>query len=112
MSTVEDIQAEDFLQQVKASDKPAVLLFWMRSCDGCRMFKPVYQQLPGVVPEARFFRMNMMKSIPNLRLSEELGVELTPTTVVFCNGGLAGSMVGHMPLDEAVEALQSILGSC
>ena len=55
--------------------------------------------------------MNMIKSINNLRLVEDLGVEQTPTTKVFCKGGEVGELVGYKTLDEAVDELNAILQS-
>ncbi len=57
MAGITDIEADAFDKIVKSSDVPVVLEFWIRSCDFCRKFKPVYEQLPdmfwgqGEVPE-------------------------------------------------------------
>lgn len=58
-----------------------------------------------------FTRMNMLKSIENLRLAEGMGVEQTPTTKVFCGGEEAGELVGFKPFEEAVDELNFILQS-
>ncbi len=57
----------------------------------------------------KFLRMNMMKSIENLRLAEGMGVEQTPTTKVFCNGAEVGEVVGYRPLEEAVKEIEGTL---
>ena len=111
MSEIRDIQADSFEAEVAQSDKPVALLFWMRSCDGCRKFKPVYQQLPEHFPDMKFVQMNMMKSIENLRLSESLDVEVTPTTVVFCQGKKVSNIVGHRPLEQVIGEIRDILTS-
>ncbi len=53
--------------------------------------------------------MNILKSIENLRLAEGLDVEETLTTVLFCDGEVIGEIVGHRPLEEAVEEIEGIL---
>jgi thioredoxin-like negative regulator of GroEL len=111
MVEIKDIQAEDLDAEVKSSKKPAVLEFWMRSCDQCRRFKQVYEKLPEHFDGVRFYRMNMMKSIENLRLAEDLGVEQTPTTKVFCGGTEVGEIVGYRDNEEAVDELRRILSS-
>lgn len=112
MSDIVDIEAASFDEAVLGSDIPVVLEFWIRSCDFCRRFKPVYEQLPGIYGErVRFLRMNMMKSMENLRLAEGMGVEQTPTTKVFCGGAEVGEMVGFKTLEEAVGELNSVLDS-
>jgi len=109
---ISDIMAEDFEEAVKTSDVPIVLEFWVRSCSYCQMFKPVYDRLPSHYGDGvRFLRMNMLKSIGNLRLAEGMGVEQTPTTKVFCGGAEVGEIVGFMKFEEAVEELDGILSS-
>lgn len=111
MSEIRDIQSDEFNQEVKQSDQPVALLYWMRSCDGCRRFKPVFQQLPDVFPDIKFLQMNVMKSVENLRLSESLDVEATPTTVFFCRGVKVGMLAGYRPLDQVKKEIQEILAS-
>ena len=112
MADIADIEADAFDEHIKGSDVPVVLEFWIRSCDFCRKFKPVYEQLPDAFGgSVRFLRMNMMRSIENLRLAEGMGVEQTPTTKVFCGGGEVGEIVGYRTLEEAVGDINSILGS-
>lgn len=112
MADITDIEAGDFNEVVEGSDVPVVLEFWVRSCGFCQKFKPVYEKLPGVYGDkVRFLRMNMLKSIENLRLAEGMGVEQTPTTKVFCSGKEAGEIVGFVPLEKAVERLNWILDS-
>ena len=112
MADITDIEADDFNEAVEASDIPVVLEFWVRSCGFCKKFKPVYEKLPDVYKErVQFLRMNMLKNIKNLRLAEEMGVEQTPTTKVFCGGKETGEIVGFAPLEKAVERLNAMLDS-
>ena len=113
MNIVVDIEAETFEENVKAVDGLAVVEFWIRSCSQCKKFKPVYEKLPGIFGEGvRFLRMNMFKSIENLRLAEGLGVEETPTVKIFCKGIKVGEFVGYLPLNDAVEEVKTRLRSC
>ncbi len=113
MNDIKDISAMDFDPEIKGSDGPAVLEFWVRSCDQCRRFKPVYEKLPEAIGgKTRFYRMNMLKTMENLRLAEGMGVEETPTTKVFCSGGEVGELIGYLPLEEAVERINGLLLAC
>lgn len=112
MVEIKDIQAVDIDAKVKSSTRPVVLEFWMRSCDQCRKFKPVYERLPEHFDNVRFYRMNMMKSIDDLRLAEGMGVEVTPTTKVFCGGSEVGEIVGYKSLDDAVAEIEAIIKEC
>lgn len=110
MAKISDIQAESFEDEIKNAGGAAVLEFWIRSCSGCQKFKPVYDKLPDVMGDrVRFLRMNMMRSIENLRLAEGMGVEETPTMKVFCNGDEVGEIVGYRPLEEAVREIEDAL---
>jgi thioredoxin 1 len=113
LADITDVEAHDFDESIIGSEVPVVLEFWIRSCDQCRRFKPVYEKLPDVIGgKVRFLRMNMLKTLENLRLAEDMGVEETPTTKVFCSGGEVGEMVGYLPLEEAVERINGLLHAC
>ncbi len=113
MADITDIEAHAFDESIMGSDVPVVLEFWVRSCDQCRRFNPVYEKLPEVIEgNVRFFRMNMLKTLENLRLAEDMKVEKTPTTKVFCLGGEVGEIVGYLPLEEAATRINELLQSC
>jgi thioredoxin 1 len=113
VNEIKDISAEEFDRELKGSESPAVLEFWVRSCDQCRKFKPVYERLPERLGgKVRFLRMNMLKTIENLRLSEDMGVEQTPTTKVYCSGEEVGEIVGYLPLEEAEKRIYELLQGC
>lgn len=109
MGRVRDIQAADLDAELRGSEGPVVLEFWIRSCGACQRFKPIYDRLPQAMDHVRFLRMNMMKSIENLRTAEGMGVEETPTTKVFCRGEEVGEIVGYTPLEEAVREIEGAL---
>ena len=111
MEKVVDIQANDF-EEVKVSNQPIILEFWIKSCPHCSKFKSVYEQLPNHFEgNAKFFRMNMFTSIENLRLAEGFGVEQTPTTKVFCKGREIGEIIGYRPLEEAIREIKIVIDS-
>jgi thioredoxin 1 len=107
-----EIESDDFENEINSSNKPVSIFFWVRSCDGCRKYKPVYDELSNHISEVRFLKMGMLKSIENLRLAESLGVEETPTTVIFCRGKKVGSIVGFREVEEAKEEINNILEKC
>ncbi|MFP3952004.1 MAG: thioredoxin family protein [Candidatus Bathyarchaeia archaeon] len=112
MPRILDIQADEFNSVVEEASIPVVLEFWVRSCRSCQRFKPVYEKLSEIFgDEVTFLKMNMMKSIENLRFAEDMGVEETPTTKVFCRGREVGEIVGYLLLEEAVEFIRASLES-
>lgn len=112
MADITDIEADDFNEAIEASDIPVVLEFWVRSCGFCKKFKPVYEKLPDVYGDGvQFLRMDMLKSIENLRLAEGMDVEQTPTTKVFCGGKETREIVVFASLKTAVKRLNAMLDS-
>jgi thioredoxin-like negative regulator of GroEL len=113
VNDINDVSAMEFDREIKGSDGHTVLEFWVRSCDQCRRFKSVYEKLPEAVGgKARFYRMNMLKTMKNLRLAEGMGVEETPKTKVFCSGDEVGEIVGYLPLEETIERINGLIQAC
>lgn len=94
MERVVEIPANSFDREVKGSDKPVVVEFWIRSCSNCQKFKPVYEKLPEIFGDkVKFLKMNMFLSLENLKLAEGFGVEETPTLKLFCEGREIGEIL-------------------
>ena len=104
MSEILDVNSTELLDLVSKESR-VVVLVWIRSCSSCAKFKPVFNQLPEHFEDVKFLRMNQLKTIENLRLSEGNGMEETPTTFVYCNGDHIDSIVGYHPLEETVKKL-------
>jgi thioredoxin 1 len=108
MEIVEDIQAKDFEGKI-SSKIPVVVEFWVKSCGNCKKFKPVYEKLSSIFSDMKFTRISIFESVKNLRLAEDLGVEQTPTTMIFKKGKRIGQIVGYLPLETAIEEIRKIL---
>lgn len=109
---IKEIDSNIFEEEIKLAANPVSVFFWVRSCDGCRKFKPVYEELPTLFPDVTFVTMGMMKSIENLRLAESLGVEETPTTIIFCDGEKAGTVTGYMSPEKVGREIRKIIEKC
>lgn len=97
--SIVDINAEQLDSYVQQGGV-VVLLIWIKRCDQCNKFKPVFQQLPDYYPEVTFLRMNMLASMENLRLAEQYEKEQTPIIPVFCKGEHIGTFIGFYSLDD------------
>ena len=102
MSKILDVNSDELLESVSKNPRVAVLV-WIRSCSKCAKFKSIFNQLPELIEGVQFLRMNQLKTIENLRLSEGNGMMETPTTFIYCNGEHIDSIVGYHPLDETVK---------
>ena len=84
--------------------------FWIKSCGNCAKFKPIYKQLSEIFgAKLQFTRINMFESVKNLRLAEGLGVEITPTVKIFCNGEEIDEIVGFKSLEDASVEIERIV---
>ena len=108
MEKVEDIEAEDFDRKIN-SEIPVVVEFWVKSCGNCKKFKPVYEELSKIFSDMKFTRISIFTSVENLRLAEDLGVEQTPTTMIFKKSKKIGQIVGYRPLEIVVEEIRKII---
>jgi thioredoxin 1 len=110
MNQVAEIPADSFERAIEEADNPVVIEFWIKSCEKCQKFRPVYEKLPEVFGDkVEFLKMNMFLSLENLKLAEGLGVEETPTLKLFCKGREIGQIIGYKPLDEVVKEIEEIL---
>ena len=107
MSQIIDINAEQLDQYVEQG-RPVLLLIWIRNCDQCRLFKPIFNQLPEYYPEAQFLMMNMFKTMENLRLAEKYEKETTPIILVFCRGEHLGTFIGYYSMEEFREKVDMV----
>lgn len=108
--SVVDVQADSFDREVKGGDRPVVVEFWIKSCPNCQKFRPVYESLPEIFGDkVKFFKVDMFRSLENLRLAEGLGVEETPTVKIFHEGEEIGEVVGYRSLDDVVSEIREIL---
>ena len=107
MSEVLDVNSGELLDIV-GKESRVVVLVWIRSCSACAKFKPVFNQLPDHIQGVRFLRMNQLKTIENLRLSESKGMDETPTTFIYCNGEYVDSIIGYHTLEEIIGLIENI----
>jgi hypothetical protein len=110
MSEIMDVNSGELLEIVEKEDRIAALV-WIRSCSACAKFKPVFTQLPDHIKDVRFLRMNQLKTIENLRLSESKGMDETPTTFIYCNGEYVDSIVGYHTLEETIGLIEDIFAN-
>jgi thiol-disulfide isomerase/thioredoxin len=107
MSQVIDINAEQLDGYLKQGN-PLLLLIWIRSCDKCRRFKPIFNRLPDFYPDVIFLSMNMFGSVENLRLAEKYEKENTPIIPIFCDGKHLRTLVGYFSQNDFREKLDKI----
>jgi thioredoxin-like negative regulator of GroEL len=101
---INECELNDYVKQGNLT----LLLIWIKRCDQCDAFKPVFKQLTEYYSEATFLSMNMLSSMENLRCAEQYEIETTPMVPVFCRGEHLDTFVGYYTLDEFREKLEEI----
>jgi thioredoxin-like negative regulator of GroEL len=107
MNQIQDVEAKQ-IQGIVKTNKNVVILVWVKSCSSCAKFKPIFEQLPEHKDEVLFLRMNMLKTIENLRFAEDKEVEETPTTLIYVNGKHIDSIIGYHDLEETLNMIEKI----
>ncbi len=77
---------------VEKGDKPAVVMFYSRSCAYCRAMEPYFRQYAEEYGEKILFaRIDVTAS---LWIAERYGIRGTPTFKFFCSGRPVSELVG------------------
>lgn len=119
MSSITEISAGSFHQEVADAEEPVVVEFFSTSCPHCIKFKPVYEELAeNFKGQAKFVKLNvpldgqakdLTNANENKALAHNRGIRALPTLEVFFKGRVIGNIVGYQPLDKVSSALKDIL---
>ncbi len=107
---VKEIDSITFPSEVLGIDEPVVVEFYTSSCPHCQVFNPIFDAVSEKLGErAKFVRLDVHASEGNLRLAMSRGVRGVPTTEVFYNGRILGSLVGAHSVEQMDEVLERFL---
>ena len=108
MSEIYEINAEQLDEHV-AKGGLVLLLIWVKRCDQCDSFKPIFEELSDRYEDATFLMMNMYESMENMRLAEKYEKSITPIVPVFCKGEHIGTFVGDYTLEDFKAKLDEVI---
>lgn len=110
MSSILDIQADDWESAVANENRPVVVEYWHDKCVICKEMKPIYESQPENYGEdVKFTRMNLLESRENRVFAIRNGVRSTPTFIVYCDGRPIGSIIGAREREEFSNELKMII---
>ncbi|MFA9437250.1 MAG: thioredoxin family protein, partial [Candidatus Bathyarchaeota archaeon] len=96
MSSILDIQADDWEREITQEKRPVVVEFWHHKCVVCKEMKPIFEEQPKKYGESvKFTKMNLLESKENRMLAIRNGVRSTPTFIVYCEGRPIGQIIGY-----------------
>lgn len=110
MSSILDIQADDWEREITQEKRPVVVEFWHHKCVVCKEMKPIFEEQPKKYGESvKFTKMNLLESKENRVLAIRNGVRSTPTFIVYCEGRPIGQIIGSREPEEFTKELKMII---
>lgn len=110
MSSVQDVDAGNWRDQVMLSKDLVLVEFWHQTCPWCRLLEPIFAELSDEYRgKVRFAKLNMLESTENKFIAATNGVLSTPTLVFYCEGRPLGSLVGFVGKDSLKQAVEQML---
>lgn len=80
----QEINDENFEEEVLKSDKTVMIDFWAEWCGPCKMISPIIDQLSEEMPDdIKIVKINIEDS-PNI--SSKLAIRSIPTLMIFKDG--------------------------
>ena len=110
MSSLVEINAEDWKKEVLESDRLVVVDFWHEKCPWCLRLAPVYEEVAEEYKgKAKFASMNVLASRENQYLALKFGVMGTPTLIFFCAGRPVDAAIGFQPKERLKGIVEEVL---
>jgi thioredoxin 1 len=81
--------------------------FWAAWCAPCRMYGPIFEEAAGRHPDVSFTKVDT-EAEPEL--AGALNVRSIPTTAVFRDGILLGTLPGALPTEALDELIEQVKG--
>ena len=110
MSSILDIQADEWEREITQEKRPVVVEFWHHKCVVCKEMKPIFEKQPKKYGESvKFTKMNLLESKENRVFAIRNGVRSTPTFIVYCEGRPIGQIIGYREPEEFTKELKMII---
>ncbi|HQW57470.1 MAG TPA: thioredoxin TrxA [Gammaproteobacteria bacterium] len=109
MSThLQPVTDSSFDTDVLQSTTPVVVDFWAEWCNPCKMIAPLLEE--AAVTYAGKIKIVKLNVDENNTTAAKFGIRGIPTLLVFKNGKVAATKVGHLTKSQLSEFLDSHLG--
>ncbi len=107
MSAVQEITDANFETEVINSDLPVLIDFWAPWCAPCRAIGPVVDELSReFTGKLKVVKMNVDD---NPLTPSRFGVRSIPNLLIFKNGQVKDQIVGAVPKQMFVQALNKVV---
>jgi thioredoxin 1 len=103
------ITDDNFEKEVLESAEPVLIDFWAVWCGPCRMIAPVVEELASeYAGKAKIGKLDVDS---NPMVASKYGIRSIPTLLIFKDGKVVEQIVGAVPKQKLVSALESQLGA-
>lgn len=111
MSSLLEVNAGNWEQQVLHADMLMVVDFWHEHCGWCLRFEPILNEVSEEYKDRiKFVKLNVLADPDNKKIAFQHGVMGTPTLVLFCSGKPIEHLVGYMDKEKLKKQLDDLLG--
>ena len=109
MSThLQPVTDSSFDTDVLQSTTPVLVDFWAEWCGPCKMITPLLEE--AAVTYTGKIKMVKLNVDENNATATKFGIRGIPTLLIFKNGKVAATKVGHLTKSQLSEFLDSHLG--
>ena len=106
---VMELQDTSFASEVEAAEGMVVVDFWAPWCAPCRMVAPIIEDLAEEYDgKVRFAKVNVDES-PGV--ASRYGIRSIPTIGIFRNGEAVNGVVGAVPKQVLIQAIEEGLSA-
>jgi len=110
MSSVIEVNADDWKEKVLEADTLAVVDFWHERCPWCIRLAPIYKEAAKEYEgRVMFASLNVLANHENQHLALQYGVMGTPTIIFFCAGRPVDVTVGFQPKEKLKQLIEDVL---
>ncbi|MGL4914423.1 MAG: thioredoxin [Romboutsia sp.] len=88
------VNNDNFIGEVKNSDKVVIVDFFANWCGPCKMLTPILEELSNSMENVDFAKVDIDQS---LDIAREYNISSVPTMMIFKNGEVVDTIVGFVP---------------
>ena len=106
MATIEELNDNNFKQNVVEAKGIVVVDFWAQWCGPCRKLMPLMEQIQNELQEIKIYKIDADK---NINSAKEYGISSLPTVLIFKDGEVKEFMAGMMQKSAIVSNIKKYL---
>ncbi len=108
MSNLQPVGDSSFDTDVLQSTTPVLVDFWAEWCNPCKMIAPLLEE--AAITYAGKIKMVKLNVDENNATAAKFGIRGIPTLLIFKNGKVAATKVGHLTKSQLSDFLDSHSG--